>query len=125
MSVTCNADAKGASVCDEGTFRFPEECCLQPFSFSSPKSSQEGVVFPLRPRTRFQTKCGVHPIVDILLRATLVTPPPFGHPLYEQRGSLQASYNKHVEITLISNSRYIILPKNLFYLSVYYLFQKI
>ena len=47
MSVACDADAKGASVCDEGTFRFPKECCLQPFSFSSPKSSQEGVAFPL------------------------------------------------------------------------------
>ena len=40
MSVACNADAKGASVCDEGTFRFPEECCLQPFRFISPKESR-------------------------------------------------------------------------------------
>ena len=51
-------------------------------NFSSPKSSQEGVAFPFGRRTRFQTKCGAE-----ILRATLVTPPPFGHPLYEQRGS--------------------------------------
>ena len=61
---------RGMSVaCDDG-------------NFSSPKSSQEGVAFPFGRRTCFQTKCGAE-----ILRATLVTPPPFGHPLYEQRGS--------------------------------------
>ena len=39
----------------------------------------------------------------------LVTPPPCGHPLYKQRGSLQSTHNKHIknnpyiELTLILN----------------------
>ena len=58
-------------------------------SFSSPKSSQEGVAFPFGRRTRFQTKCGEKPQI-YMLRASLVTPPPFGHPLYKQRGACKA-----------------------------------
>ena len=27
----------------------------------------------------------------------LVTPPPCGHPLYKQRGSLQSTHNKHIK----------------------------
>ena len=65
-------------------------------SFSSPKSSQEGVAFsPFGRRTRFQTKCGEKLQFDIL-RATLITPPPYGHPLYKQRGSLQSAHNQQL-----------------------------
>ena len=55
-------------------------------SFSSPKSSQEGVAFPFGRRTRFQTKCGVE-----LLRVTLVTPPPlWGTPSINRGGVCSA-----------------------------------
>ena len=30
------------------------------------------------------------------LRATLITPPPYGHPLYKQRGSLQGANNQQL-----------------------------
>ena len=36
-SVGFDADAKGASVCDEGNFSSPEECCMQPDRFISSK----------------------------------------------------------------------------------------
>ena len=41
----------------------------------------------------------------------LVTPPPYGHPLYKQRGSLQSAHNKHIknnpyiELTLLLTLR--------------------
>ena len=66
-------------------------------SFSSPKSSQEGVAFPFGRRTRFQTKCGAE-----ILRATLVTPPPCGHPLYKQRESNYAIASDEMRFSLKS-----------------------
>ena len=38
-SVGCGANAKGALVCDEENFSFPEECALAPLGLSSPRST--------------------------------------------------------------------------------------
>ena len=79
-------------------------------SFSSPKSSHEGVLglaerkhcLSLWPanyvskRSFSETKCGAE-----TLRATLVTPPPCGHPLYKQRGSWEDSQNNLSIIQII------------------------
>ena len=41
----------------------------------------------------------------------LVTPPPYGHPLYKQRGSLKSAHNKYIknnlyiELTLLLESK--------------------
>ena len=72
-------------------------------SFSSPKSSQEGVAFPLtsapsgvdlkvRPANTFPNEVRS----KITTRYTCNAPAPLGHPLSKQRGSLQCVYNKHV-----------------------------
>ena len=39
-SLGCDAHAKGALVCDEENFSFPEEYCLQPLRFIFPEESR-------------------------------------------------------------------------------------
>ena len=54
-SAACDANAKGALVCDEENFSFPEECCLQPSNFSFLEERALALlVLSLSPRNFFQ-----------------------------------------------------------------------
>ena len=75
-------------------------------SFSSPKSSHEGVAFPLRPANTFPNEVRSVNNQIFLLRATLVTPPPLrGTPSINRGGFCKALTISIVGISLISNSR--------------------
>ena len=97
--------------CDEGNFSFPEECCLLLISAGwYTQAIARVLAFPFGRRTRFQTKCGVLINRSLSLLATLVTPPPCGHPLYKQRGSLLSRCNKHVKNNPYIKPCYLTLP---------------
>ena len=76
-------------------------------SFSSPKSSHEGVAFPLRPANTFPNEVRSVNNTDLFTtRYACNAPTSSRHPLYKQRGILQSAHYKHsrniayIELTL-------------------------
>ena len=87
--------------CDDENFSSPKSfqggSCLsldfRPFAFTA-KADASGVDLKVRPANVVSKRSAEKKLQIDILRASLITPPPYGHPLYKQRGSLYSANNQ-------------------------------